>query len=910
MSPTTRELVLDNGLKVIVRAVQTAPIVSTWIWYRVGSRDEVEGSTGVSHWVEHMLFQGSARFPKGSIMRNVQRYGGYSNAMTSHDFTAYYETLPSDQAELALEIEADRMTTALFDPEEVERERTVIISEREGAENEPHYVLAEEMAAAAFRVHPYHHQTIGWKADLVSLTREQLYAHYRQYYVPNNAVLVAVGNLDIDAYLELVERHFGDIPSGKLPPNRARPEMPQHGERRVTLRMPGFASLTRIAFHAPPVPHPDYIPMVVLDAVLSGGKAMFSFGDSQTKSARLYRALVETELTSSVGSSYYPSIDPYLFAVGGTVREGRTLDEVEAAFQAEIERLQREPVEPSELAVAIRQTQAQFAYSSESVTDQGLTLGFLEMMDNYARMDGLLGELARVTPDDVMRVARTYLTEDNRIVGRFVPTVETKAGGSMEAEDRNQWRSLPERGIFCFSAPTASDRRRPGGTWRSLPERGFCFSQPWEATVSPKTVVRTQLPNQAVVLVKENPASASVYIEGSLKAGAIHDSQDTAGLAGLTAAMLMRGTRHHTFQEINRILDSVGAELDFGAGRYNMSFGGQALAEDFDLLVDLMAEILMEPTFPGTELEKLRGQALTHLGVLDTDTGYRADRAFMTALYPPGHPYALPIVGTRETLSALRQQDLIDFYQTVYHPATLVLSIAGAIDAQRVVDRLGATLGRWSVDRPIRSISVANAETPGEIIAEKVQIPGKSQVDLIWGVVGMSRYSPDYYPAMIANLILGRLGMMGRLGARVRDTQGLAYYISSSVHVSPGPSPWTIMAGVAPESVDAAVGSILQEVERLRDEPVEDEELEDTRTYLTGALPLHLETNEGLAGFLMNIEEYGLGLDYLQRYPQIVYSIGKEEIQHVVRRYLTLDRYVLAMAGTFRTDTLSAGTSH
>jgi zinc protease len=364
--------------------------------------------------------------------------------------------------------------------------------------------------------------------------------------------------------------------------------------------------------------------------------------------------------------------------------------------------------------------------------------------------------------------------------------------------------------------------------------------------------------------------------------------------------MLMRGTKRHTFQEINRILDNVGASLDFGSGRHNMSFGGQALAEDFGLLVDLMAECLLEPTFPRVELDKLRGQALTHLGILDTDTGYRADRAFMSALYPPDHPYARPVIGNRKTLSVLQAEDLAAFYQQVYHPATLVISVAGAVRADEVIDRLGSTLGAWQVDHPVTLPTVAPVETPDGIITERVQIPGKAQVDLIWGVIGMPRTSPDYYPAVMGNLILGRLGMMGRLGARVRDTLGLAYYISSGVHVGLGPYPWTIMAGVAPENVDAAVQATLEEVERLRDEPIDDEELDDIRTYLTGSLPLHLETNEGLAGFLMNTEEYGLGLDYLQRYSQMIYGIDKGEIQRVVRRYLTLDRYVLAMAGTFR----------
>ncbi|MBC7256238.1 MAG: insulinase family protein, partial [Chloroflexi bacterium] len=199
-----RRVTLDNGLEVILKEVHAAPIISTWLWYRVGSRNELGGDTGISHWVEHMLFKGSARFPKGEIMRAVDRLGGYINAMTSHDFTVFYTTLPSAHAELALEIEADRMASAKFAPAEVEAERTVIIAEREGGENEPSYMLAEEVCASAFRVHPYHHQTIGWKEDLLRLTRDHLYAHYRRYYLPNNAILVVVGDFDTEDWLKRI----------------------------------------------------------------------------------------------------------------------------------------------------------------------------------------------------------------------------------------------------------------------------------------------------------------------------------------------------------------------------------------------------------------------------------------------------------------------------------------------------------------------------------------------------------------------------------------------------------------------------------------------------------------------------------------------------------------------------------
>jgi len=885
---STRAFTLENGLTVILREVHTAPLISTWAWYRVGSRNESEGATGLSHWVEHMMFKGSALFGKGEIMRVVQRYGGELNAFTSHDFTAYHETLPAQQAELALRIESDRMLNATFDPAEVASERSVIISEREGSENEPPYMLYEEMTAVAFRVHPYHHQTIGWKGDLQVITRDQLYAHYRQHYAPNNAVLIAVGDFDTDAYLAMVRRYFDDLPPVTLPDSQVRQEPPPLGERRLTLRMPGHAPLVRVSYHTPPVSHPDYIPLVVLDAVLSGGKAMFAFDDSQARSARLYRALVETQLASSASSGYHPSLDPYLLTLTATVRDGRTPAEVEAALLGEVDKLTRDRVQANELAVAIRQAQAQFAYNSESAEDQALTLGFLEMLDKHTRFDGLLGELAAVTPDDVLRVARTYLAVDNRVVGWFVPTDEAGNGDAPESGPR-ALHPVREPRLWHYSGAHAAPQPRDATA------SGTAAVRP--AGIEPETIVRATLDNGITVLIVENPASASVNIEGRLSGGSLVDTEDTAGLASLTSAMLRRGTRQHSFQELNILLDNVGASLETACSHTSTGFEGQALADDLPLLVNALAELLMQPDLPEQELAKLRGQRLTQLGVLENDTGYRAQRALFENLYA-GHPWSRPISGSRTSVAALQRDDLLANYHRHFHPANLVIAVAGAIRAQQVLDLLHATLGRWRVNHAAPVFSVPDAATPPRIATERVHLPGKAQADLLWGVVAMPRTSPDYYAAMLANLILGRLGLMGRLGAHVRDDLGLAYYASSALTSAHGPDPWLIYAGVNPVNLEPAVAAILDEVRRLRDEPVSDQELDDSRTYLTGALPLRLETNDAIASFLLNLEQHQLGLDYVQRYPEIIYGVTKADIRRVAQRYLTLDRYVLTAAGT------------
>jgi len=414
---------LDNGLKVVLKPLAGVPVASLFVWYRVGSRNEVDGRTGISHWVEHMLFKGTEQFPAGEADRLVAREGGYRNAMTYLDWTAYFETLPADRFDLALRIEADRMINGTFLPEEVESERAVIISERQGNENYPEFLLSEELTAAAIRVHPYRHETIGWLCDLQAITCDELHAHYRTYYTPNNATLVAAGGFDPEALLKRIHELFEPIPrGGGVPPVRS-VEPPQRGERRLVVQGAGTTAYVQIAFHVPAVTHTDFFPLVVMDTVLNGASALGVFRNSPpSRSSRLYRALVETDLALDVDTSFMPTIDPYLYTCAATVRAGRRVDEVEAALIRELERLAEEPISAEELTKAIKQTRAEFIYGNESVTDQAYWLGFAETVVSPQWLDEYLDRVASVTAADVQRVAQTHLTAANRTTGWFVPT--------------------------------------------------------------------------------------------------------------------------------------------------------------------------------------------------------------------------------------------------------------------------------------------------------------------------------------------------------------------------------------------------------------------------------------------------------------------------------------------------------
>ncbi len=418
----TLKAVLDNGLTVIVREMHHAPVATFWCWYKVGSRLERAGITGISHWVEHMLFKGTPQFPKRELDRLISREGGTWNGFTWLDFTTYFETLPADRFDLAFRIESDRMVNAVFDPKEVESERTVIISERQGNENSPTFLLAEEVQAAAFRVHGYHHEVIGDLCDLQTMTRDQLFQHYKTYYAPNNAVAVAVGDFKADDMLKKIQAAFGKSKPGPPPTMIRREEPPQKGERRVIVEGPETTAYLEVAYRAPNAVHPDFPALVVLDAILTGASSLALFGGGTTNaSSRLYKALVNTELAADVSGGLGTTVDPFLYSISATVRTGHTPAEVEAALDAELARAVSELVTEGEVAKAIKQAKAQFAYGSESVTNQGFWYGFSEVFADYTWFESYLDRLAAVTVDDVQRVAKTYLTRSNRTVGWYVP---------------------------------------------------------------------------------------------------------------------------------------------------------------------------------------------------------------------------------------------------------------------------------------------------------------------------------------------------------------------------------------------------------------------------------------------------------------------------------------------------------
>ncbi|HWQ69884.1 MAG TPA: pitrilysin family protein [Patescibacteria group bacterium] len=408
------ESALENGLKILLLEEHKAPVVTVHIWYRVGGRNEQPGTTGLSHLLEHMMFKGTSKVGPGQFSRTIRKNGGRDNAFTSEDYTGYFETFASNQVELALKLEADRMRGLLLDSKEIEAEKKVVMEERRlRTEDDPVSALREAMGAAAFQAHPYRQPIIGWMTDIERLTREDLVRYYNTYYVPNNAVLIVVGDFKSDELLPKIRHHFGPIPRAADPPAVRSVEPEQRGERRVLLKKEAELPFVFMGYHVPNLKHPDNFALEVLAYILSGGK-----------SARIYKSLVyEQQLALFAGGGYdRESVDPNLFPLYASVMPGKTAEEIERALTAEIEQVKSELVSDRELQKAKNQIEADFLFGQDSVFNLARVLAEYEIVANWRAWDGYLPGIRAVTAADLQRVAKAYLTPDNRTVAVLIPT--------------------------------------------------------------------------------------------------------------------------------------------------------------------------------------------------------------------------------------------------------------------------------------------------------------------------------------------------------------------------------------------------------------------------------------------------------------------------------------------------------
>ncbi len=843
-----------NGLTVITCTTPVAPVASFCVVYRVGSRHEATGHTGATHILEHLMFKGTERFNRDrgtEIARVLQRVGASFNATTWLDRTSYYETVPVEHLPLAMEIEADRMRGALVRDQDLASERTVVLNELARGENDAFDLLLKASFGHAFLEHPYHHPTIGWRCDVENVSAGVLRRFYDTYYYPDNATVMVVGDINEEAALTEVERHFGAIPPAPAPvPEVLARESEQRGENRFQLHRAGEVGWLALSWHIPDGLHGDLPALSVLAQVLAEGVT-----------SRLYQKLVEANLCLSVHAFAWQLHDPGLLQIFATLAPGVDHARIEAMIRDEISALRSASPETAEVERAKIQVRTDLAFHRESPARMVAALTEAVAIGDWRRFVRELDEIQAVTAEDVRRVAECYLTDLGLTVGWFVP----EGGGGIE---------------LATVAPAP------------------CF---YRAPFSERVTVK-DLPGRARLAVLPNPHAPTVTIAGSLLAGRALVEDGRASVAAFTAAMAERGTRRRGRLELARELEDHGLELavDAPSGSPTLAtFSAQGLAEHLPRLASLLAEVLREPTFPSQELEKLREQALGQLARERQETFPRAFAALTRHLYPPTHPLFRRTIAEREQeVRGLVREDLEAFHGSAYGPASLVIAVVGQVDPDDVPAVLADAFDGW--EGGVASPPGFPVPPPCGRAEELIRLSDRPNVDVLLGhAAGLHRGSADYPAAVLANACLGHSTLTSRLGLELRDRAGLTYGVYSRffgvVHV---PGPWAVYLSVAPENLRRAEALCRSTIERYVSDGPTDAEVAEERDAQSGSYRVGLATNSGVARELVTALTCGLDVGLLDDYPSRLAELSRDEVLEALRRHLDPESLVMTAAGS------------
>ena len=893
-----QETTLPNGLSVLTKEVHAAPVVYFSVYYKVGSVDEQMGETGMSHLMEHMMFKGTKTRGPGVISATLQNNGADFNASTSFDRTEYHETLASDRLELAMQIESDRMVNSLYDESQHQKEMSVVRSEYEAGENDPGTALGKAVRLAAFQVTPYRWETIGFKADIENFTRDEMYAYYQNYYTPNNAVVVIVGDFDTAKALDLARKYFGPIPSHPVAQHFITPEPAQEGERRVVVRRAGTTPQMMIAYHIPGAADPDRYALDVLETVLSGGRT-----------SRMFQDLEQSGLSAGADAYDYGLRDPDLLFLSAVAQPGHTNPELEKALLAEVTTLQTAPITAAELTRAVNQAEAAYIFGKDSVEEQGESLGENAMKGDWRFGETYLENLRKVTPADVQRVARKYLTLNNRTVGYFEPIVPADGQDAPPPSLGGGATTAPVARFKPARVPPANYFQRPGTPSGSpglatSPEIGGTLSGGLFNVATAPQPTQVVLPNGLTVVVQENHANPTVSLSGALlSAGGVFDPPARRGLAEFTASQLSRGTQSRSLLDIATALENVGASVDVSGGEEYATLEGRSLTKDFPLMLDVLADELRHPAFPADELDKARAQALAGIEESRAETGVLAEIALDDALYPKGHPFYSPTLDEQAAfLKGLTRQDLVNFHAAHYAPDKMIVTIVGDVTAKDAIAQVTKSFGDWPKKGGLAAITipdVAPANGPAKTVV--IPVPDKAQVDVRYGYPGrLKRTDPDFYRVVVLNTILGGgTGLASRLATNVRDKMGLVYGIYAQTSASLGAGPFAVDFGANPANVDAAIAEMQRQVALLHDQGATPQEVQQAVAYITGSYPVTLSTNGAVAGQLLVAQIYGLGLDYIQKRNTYYQAVTTEQVNAAARKYLRPGAGALVIAGTY-----------
>lgn len=863
--------VLDNGLTVLTKEVRTAPVATVQVWYRVGSRNERPGITGISHKVEHLLFKGTKSRPI-QFGRLFSALGSNSNAFTSYDMTAYYGTVGSGKIEALLELEADRMANTRAGKEEVESERTVVLSELDGGNNNPATRLYTALTRKALAGTNYQWPVIGERKDVENFTVEQIQDYYRQFYRPDNAILIVVGDFDTKTLLEQVKKYFGNIPRPTTPipqPPKVEP-LPFINDSPIVLRESGSVPFLQAIYTGlPPAGHPDNPALDIMDSVLSSGR-----------SSRFYQALVETGIASSVSGYTSNLIDTGWYFLSATPVQGKSLDEVERTICREIEKLKREGITTQELERAKNQIRASVILSNRSINSQAQQLGYYQtVMGDYRYIDRYLRELEQVSPSQVRQVAQKYLKIENRSIAYFQPTTPAAGGTASPTVTPTQH----DRGLTTPLDPTELQKYLPKSALKAQP--------PALNPVRPETIT---LPNGLRAILLQDRSTPTFSLSGFIEAGSVWDTPDKAGLASVVAQNLLSGTKTKTALELATNLENRGATLNFSASREGVYISGSGLANDLSAVLTQLAEVLREPSFPERELRLSLARNVTGLQQELETPASLARRIFQSTLYPEGHPFHA--MRTFRSLESIKRDDLEAFFRRHYQPSGMILVLTGDFEPAQVRQLLTETFN-WGNDSPPLQLNYPPTPPPQGIVRKSESLRGKSQTITIMGHLGITRNDPRYDAAQVLNQILGGDTLASRLGVELRDRQGLTYGVYSFFGVGRKSGTFQIQMQTNPQDTERAINLALGILRDIREKGVTPAELEQAKTSIINNFPADFTSPDAIASAILSDAIYGLPSGNFYTFPARIQAITLDQVNRTAKELLFPDNLLIVSVG-------------
>jgi zinc protease len=827
---------LDNGLAIIVREDHSAPVVSAQAWCLSGSIHEGKWlGAGLSHVLEHMLFKGTTTRPGSRIDQEVQEAGGYMNAYTSFDRTVYHIDVPNTGAKVAIDILCDIMRNATLPADEMEKEKQVILREMDMNTDDPGRRASRRLFETAYTRSPYRFTVIGYPDIFQELKPEDIYAYYHEKYAPNNVFYVVAGDIKPEEAVNQIREAYARTKARAQPPVVLPDEPPQTARREIVEEAPIELGYCHFAWHIPDVRHPDVPFLDVLAALLGHGR-----------SSRLYQQVREAKaLVHSVDAWTYSPGAPGLLGLSA-VADADKFPAARDAMLAEIEKMKTVVVAPGELAKAVKQFISATLSSRKTMQGQAQDLGGNWLAANDLNFsERYLAAVKAVTPADIQRVARKYLTSENLTLYALLPN-----------------GSAPPRLL-------AEERARDN------------------------SIQKFDLPNGLRLLIKEDHRLPFVEFRAVLKGGVLAETAQNNGLTQLMGKMLLKGTARRSAEEIAVEIESVGGGIDSYGGNNSFGVNAEVLSADFDTGLDLVADVLLNPAFPAPALEREREVQLAGIRAQKDQLLQRASKAMRRALFGDAG-YGLDPLGSEQSVSALQVGDLRDFHQKFAAPSNCVLAIYGDVDPAQARQSVQAAFAKWPAEREQTAGNSEPGSVNGELRTVKrvSETVDKKQAVLVIGYRGATLHDPDRYALELLQEACSDLG--SRLFLRIREQLGLAYYVGAQNFLGLAPGYFAFYAGTMPEKTAEVEKELLDEAELLRRDGLTAGELQRAKAKVIGQKKI---ARQDLGGFAMATaldELYGLGYAHADAEDAFYEAVTRDEVKAAANKYLTPDAFVIA----------------